>query len=78
MSEPVDYDGVIYDRGTSRTVYAISPDDGNFVGYVTLESSEAVEPMYKLISGVQRIRKGIVFNTSHDVWIYEKDGSAVQ
>jgi outer membrane protein assembly factor BamB len=78
MSEPVDYDGVIYDRGTSRTVYAISPDDGNFVGYVTLESSEAVEPMYKLVSGVQRIRNGIVFNTRHDVWKYEKDGSSLQ
>jgi outer membrane protein assembly factor BamB len=71
MSEPVEYDGIIYDKGTSHTVYAISPDNGSLIGQVTLERSKSIEPMYDLISGVYKIKDGIVFNTSHDVFLYK-------
>ena len=71
MSKAVEYDSMIYAKATSHTVYAISPQNGGFVGYVSLESSKSVEPGYDLVSGVYRVKGGIVFNTRHAVWMYK-------
>ena len=71
-TKPIEYDGLLYAKGTSYTVYAISPQSGDFVGYVSLEGSKSVEPGYDVVSGVYRVKDGIVFNTRNAVWLYKK------
>lgn len=71
MTKAIEYDGMIYAKGTSHTVYAVSPLTGDFVGYVSLESNKNFEPGYDLVSGVYRVKDGILFNTRHAVWLYK-------
>ena len=69
-TKPVEYDGIIYAKGTSHTVYALSPQTGDVVGYVSLESNKSVEPMYDIVSGF-KVDGGIVFKTGHTVLMYK-------
>ncbi|MEO7841028.1 MAG: PQQ-binding-like beta-propeller repeat protein [Anaerolineales bacterium] len=72
MTKAVEYDGMIYAKGTSYMVYAISHQNGDFVGYLALENNKSFEPEQDLVSGVYRVEDGIVFNTRHAVWLYKK------
>ena len=72
-TKPVEYDGRLFAKGTSHTVYAISPQNGDFLGYISLESNKPVQPMYEVISGVYKVKDGIVFNTRHDVLMYKHE-----
>ncbi len=68
---PVELDGVLYARGSSHTVYAISRSDGNVIGFVELGDTSFIQPHYEVFAGVYRLKDGIAFNTRNAVVIYK-------
>jgi outer membrane protein assembly factor BamB len=67
---PVEFNSILYEKtGASRTVYAISPDDGAVIGHVTLETPGILDGA-DAKGGVYALQDGIVFNTKKSVVIY--------
>lgn len=69
-TRPIEFDGVIYAKGASHTVYAISPRNGDFVGFVRLEAGGDIQPMHEIFSGVYKFNDGILFNTRNAIVVY--------
>ncbi len=72
-TRPVEFDDVIYAKGPSFTVYAISPSDGDVIGFVQLESENPIfaQPKYEVLTGVYSLKDGIAVNTRNAVVIYK-------
>ena len=71
-SRPVKFNDVLYAKGPSRKIYAISPTDGNVIGYVKLENANSIiENTNEIRAGVYKLDDGIVFNTRNAVYIYK-------
>jgi len=72
-TRPVEFDDVIYAKGPSFTVYAISLSDGDVIGFVQLESENPIfaQPKYEVLTGVYNLKDGIAVNTRNAVVIYK-------
>jgi outer membrane protein assembly factor BamB len=72
-TRPVEFDDAIYVKGPSFTVYAISPSNGDVIGFVQLEKENPifVQPKYEVLTGVYGLNDGIVVNTRNAVVIYK-------
>jgi len=70
-TRPVEFDDIIYAKGLSRAVYAISPANGDIIGFVKLEKTRSIQPYYESIAGVFKLKDGIVLNTRNAVLIYK-------
>lgn len=70
-TRPVEFNDVIYVKGLSRAVYAISPANGDIIGFVKLEKTRSIQPYYESIADVFKLKDGIVFNTRNAVVIYK-------
>jgi outer membrane protein assembly factor BamB len=70
-TSPVEFEGVLYAKdGGSRTVYAISLQDGSILGTANLEPDSMLS-LEDTGTGVYRLKDGIVFNTKDAVVIYK-------
>lgn len=67
----IEFDGLLFVKGSSRSVYAIDPDDGSVIGSVKLENSKSAEKNYEVYSGVHKLRDGILFYTKQTLVIYK-------
>jgi outer membrane protein assembly factor BamB len=71
-TKPVKFKDIIYLKGPSFPVYAISPIDGKIVGFVKLEDANPfMQPSYEVTAGVYRLKDGIIFNSRNAVVIYK-------
>ena len=72
-TRPVEFDDMIYAKGPSFTVYAISPSNGDVIGFVQLESENPIfgQPKYEVLTGVYSLKDGIAVNTRNAVVIYK-------
>jgi outer membrane protein assembly factor BamB len=70
-TRPVEFDGYIYVRDHRHTVYAISPDTGEVVGFVKHEDMGDFHFGYETLQGVYRLGDGIIFNNRNSVVIYK-------
>lgn len=68
IETPVEFNGVIYLRENTGTVFAISPEDGTIIGHVKLEERDRSDKVY---GGVHSLKDGIVFNTKNALVIYK-------
>lgn len=72
VTKPVELHHIIYAKGSSHQVYAISPENGDVIGDVKLEDANPfIQQGYEVVAGVYKIQDGIVFNTEHEVVIYK-------
>ena len=70
-TSPVKFNEIIYTKGLSRKIYAISPDDGKILGYVQMETDRALRPTYEALAGVFLLKDGIAFNTNTAVFLFK-------
>lgn len=71
FTSPVEVKGIIYAKGSSHTIYAISPENGRIIGSLTLEGDDDVEPTYESAGEVHVFRNGIIFNTENNLLEYQ-------
>jgi outer membrane protein assembly factor BamB len=70
IETPVEFNGLIYIREDTGSVFAISLKDGTIIGHVKLEERDRSDKVY---GGVHTLRDGIVFNTKNDLVIYKPE-----
>jgi outer membrane protein assembly factor BamB len=67
----IEFDSLLFVKGSSRTVYAIDPNDGTVIGSVKLENSSSAQKNYEVYAGVHKLRDGILFYTKQTLIIYK-------
>jgi outer membrane protein assembly factor BamB len=70
-TSPVQFDGILFIKGLSRTIYAINPINGTIIGSAKLENSSSVHENYEVYAGVHKLRDGILFNSKQTILIYK-------
>ena len=68
---PIEFNGIIYAKGSSRKVYAISPNDGKILGYIQMEADTAFQSKYESLAGVFSLKDGVAFSTNASVFLFK-------
>lgn len=71
-NEPVEFNGVLYAKGSSGKLYAISTDDGSVIGYKLIEKNPKFQSRYDASQRVFRLDDGIAVNTDKAILIFRQ------
>ncbi len=71
VTAPVEFNDYIFAKGASHTIYAVSPTNGNLIGYTILESkNNLIEPAYEAEGEIHLLDGTLVLNTRESLIIY--------
>jgi outer membrane protein assembly factor BamB len=71
-NEPVEFNGILYAKGSSGKIYAISTDDGSVIGYNMIEKNPRFQSRYDASQRVFKLDNGIAVNTNKAILIFRQ------
>ena len=69
-NKPVEFKGILYAKGSSGKIYAISLIDGSIIGYKLLEKNPTFQSRYDASQSVFKLDDGIAVNTNKTILIF--------